>query len=318
MDLRKYRHQLQIAGFCVLTLALYALMATYKVQTAPLDANRIAAVDDLQNSASLNGKDIQQAEAILRYQSIGNLSRGETTIRQDIAWREYVAENATPTPPPAPGPMAALDYSVLQAEAPMNSIVLIPPLNPEEAGRPVVFFGDSLSVDAVQAVNTFWEFSSAFNRYDLVGMGLNGCTTKQGVGRVWEVVALRPRTVFLMLGTNDMFGGESISGAITNMAYIVDTIRGNLPDCNVVIQAIPPFGQAALDRMWAASNYNVSIYNQGLRNLAVSRGVSFVDIGALYRDANGLLAPYYTNDGVHITIYNFGNWLDKLISLGFV
>jgi lysophospholipase L1-like esterase len=329
MRFKKDRHFLQIAAFCMLTVVLFITISAYKVSTAPLAPDYVSAVDTLQ--ATVVNEQGGTAAAIDRYREIGNVSRGDTTIRKDLELKAAIAAAATPTPAPTPvptpvptpiptpAPAPRIAYvAPVDPIAPMDSIVSGAYLAPSEAGRPVIFLGDSLTVDAVSAINQFWEFSSVFHQYNLVNMAVNGSTTKAAMSRVWDLVAQKPRTVFIMIGTNDMYGGENIYTSLNNVAYIVDTIRGNVPDCTIVIQTIPPFGDLALARMWAASNYNVSVYNQGLRNLAVDRGVSFVDIGAMYRNANGVMDSAYTNDGVHITVYNDAKWLRKLIALGFV
>jgi hypothetical protein len=85
-----------------------------------------------------------------------------------------------------------------------------PPLKGE---RRVVFFGDSIT--------EFWNLSDYFAGMPYINRGVGGQTTSQMLIRFRpDVIALRPRTVVILAGTNDI--NRNHNGAILNV------VRDNL------------------------------------------------------------------------------------------
>lgn len=129
--------------------------------------------------------------------------------------------NEKQTPPPEPAsPSSSTKASTPQAEpAPQDN-------------RPVIVaFGDSLTAGyGTDAGNSYPDFlehdlnAKGFH-YHVVNLGISGNTTKDGVERVADVVALKPQVVIVAFGGNDGLRGLPIASTRKNLDDIVSTLQ---------------------------------------------------------------------------------------------
>lgn len=101
-------------------------------------------------------------------------------------------------------------------------------------GRPLlVCFGDSLTagagVDPDQAYPAYLQqlLDREGYGYKVVNAGVSGNTTKDGLDRLEEVVALHPQVVVVEFGGNDGLRGLSTSQAQQNLDTIVRTLKAS-------------------------------------------------------------------------------------------
>ena len=165
----------------------------------------------------------------------------------------------------------------------------------EGAERPrVVLMGDSIT--------ELWVGGDpALFTDGVVGRGIGGQTSPQMLVRFrQDVVALGPRVVHIMAGTNDIAGNTgpaTIRDFQNNILAMLDIARAN--DIAVVLAAIPPSKWL----YWRELDPRPLIreLNGWLRETATERGLVFVDYGAVLADADGGLRAELGNDGVHPT-----------------
>ena len=100
--------------------------------------------------------------------------------------------------------------------------------------RPVIAaFGDSLTAgygaDPGQSYPDFLqkELDSRGLSYRVVNEGISGNTTKDGVDRIKDVLALKPRVVIVAFGGNDGLRGLPIAATRTNLDQILTEITGS-------------------------------------------------------------------------------------------
>ncbi|NIJ08335.1 lysophospholipase L1-like esterase [Sphingomonas vulcanisoli] len=161
------------------------------------------------------------------------------------------------------------------------------------AARRVVFMGDSIT----QA----WGYGDpALFRNGWVDRGISGQTTPQMLLRFSaDVLALRPRVVHIMAGTNDVAGNTGPSTFETveqNIAAMVTLAKA--AGIKVVLAAVPP----AARMPWApqiAPAPVIAALNARLRALADREGVIFVDYAPAIGLPDGSMRPEMTLDGVH-------------------
>ena len=99
--------------------------------------------------------------------------------------------------------------------------------------RPVIVaFGDSLTAGyGTDAGNSYPDFlerdlnAKGFH-YHVVNAGISGNTTKDGVERLDEVVALKPAVAIVDFGGNDGLRGLPIDSTRKNLDQIVSTLEG--------------------------------------------------------------------------------------------
>ena len=157
----------------------------------------------------------------------------------------------------------------------------------------IVFMGDSITEN--------WGLADpGFFAHGILDRGISGQTSEQMLVRFRaDVVALHPKIVHIMAGTNDIAGNigptsaEDFKNNIMSMAEIA---RAN--HIQVVLSSIPPTAsfnwQPQLDpRPW------IGQLNGWLRMYASTNGFKYIDYYPLLVGASGEFRADLSNDGVH-------------------
>jgi lysophospholipase L1-like esterase len=160
-------------------------------------------------------------------------------------------------------------------------------------GPIVVFMGDSITEN--------WAIDDpAFFDHGIVGRGISGQTTAQMLVRFQsDVIALRPRTVHILGGTNDIAGNTGPTSAQdyeNNMMSMVEIARAH--QIRVILGSIPPT---------AGFNWRPEVdpkpwirqLNAWLRAYAARSQVEFIDYYSILAGPSGELRADLSNDGVH-------------------
>ncbi len=213
-----------------------------------------------------------------------------------FAGRQFAsAQTNTVAPPPGPRPSGAQapspDWANLRRYRQENA--QLPP--PAEGENRVVFMGDSIT-DA-------WgrKYQGFFPGKPYVNRGIGGQTTPQMLIRFRpDVIALKPKVVVILAGTNDLAGNtgpmtpEEILGNLISMAELA---RAN--DIRVVLASVLP----AIDYPWRPEHPNPSekiiALNAMIKDYAAKNGLIYLDyFSALADERNGLKSEY-AQDAVH-------------------
>jgi len=159
----------------------------------------------------------------------------------------------------------------------------------------IVFMGDSIT-------EGWLDKRPAFFRRGRVDRGISGQTTSQMVLRMMsDVVALRPRAVHIMGGTNDIAGN---TGPMTaqmsedNIRAMTDIAQRHR--IKVVIASVPP----AASFPWAPAvetRNAIAELNRRLRLVSAETRATFVDYRPALDDGSGAMKPGLATDGVHPT-----------------
>ena len=101
-------------------------------------------------------------------------------------------------------------------------------INTPSAGRVVVAFGDSLvrGVGADEGKDFVSLVSAQIGR-PIINMGVPGDTTRDGLARLDELLALKPDTVIVLLGGNDYLKRVPKEETFTNLDTIVTRLQQN-------------------------------------------------------------------------------------------
>lgn len=132
--------------------------------------------------------------------------------------------------------------------------------------------------------------------------GISGQTSPQMLVRFYaDVVALKPKAVHLLCGTNDIAGNTGPTTPARYQACVLAmTELAAAHGVRVIVGAIPPAAQMRWrpgfdPKPWVAE------LNVWLRSLVSERGFAFVDYHTALRDETDALRADFTRDGVHPT-----------------
>jgi len=160
----------------------------------------------------------------------------------------------------------------------------------------VVFFGDSIT--------DWWPLPQYFPGKPYVNRGISGQTTSQMLVRFQQdVIALHPRAVVILAGTNDIAGNtgpmrlEDIEANYTSLAElaVANKIRvifsSVLPVHNYTPQSQELFAQRSPDKILEL--------NRWLNAYCAARRCLYLDYFSALVDSHGLLQRGLADDGLH-------------------
>jgi len=167
----------------------------------------------------------------------------------------------------------------------------------------VVFMGDSITDAWPQP-----RFGAFFPGKPYIGRGISGQTTPQMLLRFRpDVIALKPRAVVILAGTNDIAGNtgpmtdEQIAG---NLASMAELAKAN--GIRVVFSSILPVseyhvrpGDTAPPQTTRRPMARITALNAWMKEYAAANGHVYLDYFAATTDAKGLLRAELSEDDLH-------------------
>ena len=157
----------------------------------------------------------------------------------------------------------------------------------------VVFFGNSIT-ELWQAADPSLFTGGTVDR------GISGQTSGQGLVRFYaDVVALHPKVVHILVGTNDIAGNNGPNRPEdfkNNISAMVDIAKAN--HIQVILASITPAGVIPWRSEINASARIVEL-NAWIAAYAKARGLVYVDYHRALAGPDGAMKPGFSRDGVH-------------------
>jgi acyl-CoA thioesterase-1 len=160
----------------------------------------------------------------------------------------------------------------------------------------IVFLGDSIT-DA-------WRLNEYFTGRDFVNRGIGGQTTLQMLARFrQDVVALNPKAVVVLGGTNDIEAGISANQIEDNLATIGDLAKAH--GIKPVFASILPVSDYHKD---TDPHYEMTVnrppaviqaINSWVKSYCQSQGFGYVDYYTAMVDSAGRMQTDLSDDGLH-------------------
>ena len=158
-----------------------------------------------------------------------------------------------------------------------------------------VFLGDSITEGWARTAPDFFSNGN-------VGRGISAQTTPQMLVRMHaDVIALRPRVVHIMAGTNDIAhntGPMTPQDSKNNLMAMCEIARAH--GIRIVLGSVPP----ASKYWWrpeAQPKAAAVALNEWIRGYANGIGAVYADYAAALTDENGNVKPALAKDEVHPT-----------------
>ena len=168
----------------------------------------------------------------------------------------------------------------------------------------MVFLGDS----RVVAMETLGHIRSD-NTFAEVGISLSAFRSKAFYYRpygydmkITKILAIKkPKIVYIALGVNGV-GYVDNEAFIKDYSEFIDDILKASPDSEIIIQSILPVGSAEEKKLPKLNNDNIDAVNLLLMELAFEKGVYYLDVASVMKQADNTLAEEYDDGGgLHFT-----------------
>jgi lysophospholipase L1-like esterase len=213
------------------------------------------------------------------------------------------APAASPPPAPKPRPMtpAALPepldsrpYWVQRNE--QNLAMLDSGVRPD-----VLFLGDSIT-DGLGRGSGAPLWDDVYAPLPAFNFGIGGVTTSHVLWQIetGQVARAAPKTVVLLIGSNNLGGGQQPGDVLEGVEKIIDTLGAQLPDTKILLLGVLPRG------FDAGNPFRTSIPATN-RLLAGLDGdtVTYRDIGSVYLSSDDTISPTVMPDGAHPSLYGY-------------
>lgn len=159
-----------------------------------------------------------------------------------------------------------------------------------------VFVGDSITAGG--------RWDEWFPGEGVHNLGVGGDTTDAVIARLDDIVALRPDTVVLLIGTNDLAWRRSAEHIVRNIETILVTLRRELPDCQLLVQSVMPRETAHAD--------TIKDVNRHLWQFASTVRAQYLDLWPALATSDDCIDPQYSDDSLHLNEKGYEVWVSEL------
>ncbi len=171
---------------------------------------------------------------------------------------------------------------------------------PSSSEQRVVFYGDSITDG--------WKIAEYFPGKPYVNRGISGQTTPQMLVRFRpDVIALKPRAVVILAGTNDIAGNtgpQTVEAIEDNYATIAELAR--LHKIQVVFASVLPIHDYGRNKVSERrSPEKIRQLNEWLKKYCAANGHVYLDYYSAMLDSTGMLRAELAADGLHPNVEGY-------------
>jgi lysophospholipase L1-like esterase len=162
----------------------------------------------------------------------------------------------------------------------------------------IVMLGDSLTEGAPWAELTGCPH--------LLERGVGGDTTAKVLARLDDVLKLKPRAVFLMIGVNDISLSVPRETTIANYKAILDRLK----EPHLVVAYVLPVAASYGKRQM---NGSIAALDDTIASLVADRpNTTVLDLRPRFRGPDGYLRAELSYDGLHLSPKGYELWRDAI------
>jgi lysophospholipase L1-like esterase len=171
----------------------------------------------------------------------------------------------------------------------------------------IVFLGDSLTQ------NCNWD--ELFQNQNIINRGIMSDTTKGVLERLDDIIKLKPKKIFLMIGINDLHD-KSIDVVSENYSKILSVLEKKLPGTKIYVQSVLPI------------NNNINKYdirpetiinlNAKIKKTCGDKKIQYINLYDKFKDNDNMLLKKYTIDGTHLNGKGYLVWkqtIEKYVNM---
>ncbi len=166
----------------------------------------------------------------------------------------------------------------------------------------IIFLGNSITEGG--------NWKKLFSNINAVNRGISGDVTDGIINRLDEVVSSKPSKIFLLIGTNDLARGRSVSYVVEHSRKIIEQIKMDSPQSKLFVQSVLPINPNIGDNFSGHKSKKKEILavNKALKKMATELNFIYVDIHKPFRNYRGYLKPAFSHDGLHLNDAGYNHW----------
>lgn len=169
-------------------------------------------------------------------------------------------------------------------------------LLPAPTPKRVLFYGDSIT--------DFWRLNEYFPGQDYVNRGISGQVTSEMLGRFKaDVLDLKPATIVILAGTNDLARGTPVPTIANNITMMAELAQAH--KIRVILASVTPVNDynKASNPQYERTRFRppalIRTLNDWMRGYCAANGFTYLDYYREMVDKTGLLKAEYADDGLH-------------------
>lgn len=169
----------------------------------------------------------------------------------------------------------------------------------DEKEEKYVFLGDSI----FEQYMTY----DYFKDYDTINSGVSGITALKTMESLeTNLYQYNPTTVFILLGTNDLYFGYTEEETFDHLKNLINKIHEDKPNIVINVLSLLPINVSDDPKINKSVNENrsnekIDKVNKYLKDFCDSKKINYINVHDILLDKNGELCWDYTREGLHIT-----------------
>ncbi len=174
----------------------------------------------------------------------------------------------------------------------------------------LVFIGDSIVASWEDKGADVW--AKYFAPYGAINLGFAGDCTEDVIWRIenHQLDGLAPVLVILKIGTNNTgHRRDSATKTTSDIKIILDLIKKRLPGTHILLHALMPRGRTTTSPLRRLNNE----INEKLKLLAEQASISWLDLGDMFLDEDGIIQQDIMHDALHPNASQYPLWAEALL-----
>jgi len=175
----------------------------------------------------------------------------------------------------------------------------------------LLFLGDSITEGWSDVGRDVWK--AHYAKANAANFGIRGNRTENVLWQINsdEMSGLSPKTIVLMIGTNNL-GNGSVNAIVGAQTKIINELHAKFPKARLVVTGILTRGADPADPKTAAIRAKIKAINASLAHSADALSIRFLDIGDQFLRPDGSLNTDLMKDQVHPNARGYELWAKAL------
>lgn len=153
----------------------------------------------------------------------------------------------------------------------------------------IVMLGNSITAEC--------EWTELMENPHILNRGVIADGTEDILNRLDDVIKLKPKKIFLLIGVNDLlFLPPDI--IMKNYESIVARIHNESPQTILYLESILPIHNDL--RRNGMKNEDIDILNNQISDLANKHQLTYINLNPMFKNTEGSLRAEFTYDGIHL------------------